>query len=105
MLESAIEKALVKGIRDAGGWAIKLTSPGNSGVPDRLVLMPGGKVIFVEMKTDTGRLSPLQENTRRRLMNLGMDIRVLYGMQAVRQFADEMMLEGGRLDGNEGGDV
>lgn len=98
MLESTIEKALVRGIREAGGWAIKLTSPGNSGVPDRLVLMPGGRVIFVELKTDTGRLSTLQEFVHGRLRRLGMDVRVLYGMQAVRQFADEMMLEGGRLD-------
>lgn len=90
MLESTIEKAFVKGIREAGGWAVKFTSPGSAGVPDRLVLMPGGRVIFVELKTDTGRVTPLQQQTHNRMRNLGMDVRVLYGMKAVRLFVDEV---------------
>lgn len=90
MLESSIERALVNGIRDAGGWAIKLVSPGNAGVPDRLVLMPGGQVVFVELKQDNGRLSPLQEFVHGRLRRLGMDVRVLYGRKAVKLFVEEM---------------
>lgn len=92
MLESRIERALVRGIKRAGGWAIKLVSPGNAGVPDRLVLLPGGLVIFVELKQDTGRLSPLQKEMHTRLRELGMLVRTLYGMDQVHQFVEEMQL-------------
>ena len=90
MLESRIERALVRGIKRAGGWAIKLVSPGNAGVPDRLVLLPGGLVIFVELKQDTGRLSPLQKEMHTRLRELGMQVRTLYGMDQVHQFVEEV---------------
>ena len=91
MLESRIERALVNGVRKAGGWALKLTSPGNAGVPDRLVLVPGGQIIFVELKTDIGRLSPLQIQTHIRLQKLGMDVRTLYGMDQVKMLVEEVM--------------
>lgn len=95
MLESRIEALLVRKIKQAGGWALKLVSPGNSGVPDRLVLLPGGRIFFVELKTDTGRLSPLQEFVHGRLRRLGMDVQVLYGRDQVLDFVKEV----------EGGDV
>ena len=50
MRESAIEKALVKEAKSRGGMAVKFVSPGFDGVPDRLVLLPGGKCAFVELK-------------------------------------------------------
>ena len=57
MRESAIEALLVPVCTSAGGRCYKWVSPGNSGVPDRIVFLPGGKVIFVELKTETGRTS------------------------------------------------
>ena len=60
MKESQIETQLVRGVRALGGRAYKFVSPGNTGVPDRLVVLPGGRIIFVELKTDTGKLSPMQ---------------------------------------------
>ena len=48
MRESTIEKHLVKVVRESGGLAIKLVSPGWAGAPDRLILMPGGRLTFVE---------------------------------------------------------
>ena len=94
MLESRIEALLVRKIKQAGGWALKLVSPGNDGVPDRLVLLPGGRVIFVELKTDTGTLSPLQEFVHGRLRRLGMDVRVLYGRDQVLDFVKEVEEDG-----------
>lgn len=91
MLESRVERILTKGIRDAGGWAIKLVSPGNAGVPDRLVLLPGGQVIFVELKQDKGRLSPLQAVMQDRMRALGMDVRTLYGADQVRLFVEGVL--------------
>lgn len=92
MRESAIERKLVRGIRKQGGLALKLVSPGHAGVPDRLVLLPGGRVIFVELKTETGRLSPLQVDTHTRMRSLGMDVRTLYGADQVDGFLEEVMM-------------
>ena len=61
MLEKDIEKLFRDEIKKAGGKAYKFTSPGNDGVPDRIVMLPDGRIVFVELKTDTGKLSKLQE--------------------------------------------
>ena len=60
MKESEIEARLVRGVKALGGVAYKFVSPGNVGVPDRVVVLPGGRVIFVELKAEGGRLSPMQ---------------------------------------------
>jgi len=93
LLESRVERALVKGVRDIGGWALKFVSPGNAGVPDRLVLLPGGRIVFVELKQDHGRLSPLQKQMHFRLRELGMEVRTLYGMDQVKAFLEEVMTD------------
>lgn len=50
MRESEIEKYLVDQVRDMGGLALKFMSPGHSGVPDRIIILPGGVVGFLELK-------------------------------------------------------
>ena len=90
MREATIEQRLVAGVKKAGGKAYKFTSPGNSGVPDRLVLLPGGRVIFVELKTEKGKLSPLQIEIHNQLRALGMDVRTLYGKTYVDGFLEEI---------------
>ena len=52
MRESELEARLVRGVKAAGGVAYKFVSPGSVGVPDRLVVLPGGKVVFVELKAE-----------------------------------------------------
>lgn len=94
MLEKEIEKKLVDGIRKLGGKAYKFTSPGNVGVPDRLVILPGCRVVFVELKTDTGRLSPMQFRQIDTLQRLGADVRVLYGLEQVEGFLQEVEKDG-----------
>lgn len=54
MRESKVEMILVRGIRKLGGWAYKWVSPGNDGVPDRIVILPGQRPIFVELKAERG---------------------------------------------------
>ena len=61
MLEKEVEKFLVREVKKIGGVSFKFISPGNAGVPDRIVILPTGKVVFVELKTDKGKLTKLQE--------------------------------------------
>ena len=86
MKESEIESILVSGIRKAGGRTYKWVSPGNSGVPDRIVFLPGGKVIFVELKTDSGKVSAQQKIQINRIQSLGRDVRVVRGIRGLIDF-------------------
>lgn len=86
MNESYIEKKLKNGVERRGGVCLKLTSPGRSGMPDRLLLLPGGIAIFVELKTDTGKVSPLQRYWLNKFRDLGFQAEVLYGIDAVEGF-------------------
>ena len=74
MRESTIEKTLVKTVRQSGGIAIKLVSPGWAGAPDRLILMPGGRLVFVELKAPGHSLRPLQVRRKRQLEALGFSV-------------------------------
>lgn len=89
MLESEIEKKLVREVRKMGGMAYKFVSPGNTGVPDRIVILPG-VITFVELKTETGRLSPGQTRQIGKLRDLGMKVVVLHGMKELEEFLDEI---------------
>lgn len=93
MLEKDIEKLFRDEIKKAGGKAYKFTSPGNDGVPDRIVMLPGGRIVFVELKTDTGKLSRLQELQCKQIAELGQTVRVLHGLAEVRDFFLEFGLE------------
>lgn len=93
MTEREIEKKLVDGVRKLGGRAYKFVSPGNDGVPDRIVVLPGISPVFVELKTETGRLSSLQNVQIKKLKDLGQDVRVLYGLEDVKRFLEEIQNE------------
>lgn len=71
MREREVEKSLVDAAKAAGGIAYKFVSPGNAGVPDRLVALPGGKIGFVELKSPGKKPRPVQLMQRRRLEKLG----------------------------------
>ena len=86
MKESDIEKILTTEIRKIGGRTYKWISPGNSGVPDRIVFLPGGRVYFVELKTDTGKVSAQQKIQINRIQSLGQDVRVVRGIRGLVDF-------------------
>ena len=67
MTEKSIEQYLVRKVRETGGKAYKFVSPGNAGVPDRLVIFPSGKVIFVELKAPGKVPTNLQKAKHREL--------------------------------------
>lgn len=77
MLEREVEKILVREVRKAGGIAPKLTSPANAGMPDRLIILPQGKVYFIEVKAPGKKPRPLQLRQMDRLTQLGCMVRVI----------------------------
>lgn len=93
MLEKNIEKFLVREVKKLGGKAYKFISPGNSGVPDRIVIFNKRPPIFVELKTDKGRLSDLQKVQCKKLIGLGQKVEVLYGKEDVDVFIDHLREE------------
>lgn len=90
MLEKDIEKKLRDKVNKIHGIAYKFTSPGNSGVPDRLVLLPNGRIYFVELKRPGKEPSKLQRMQIARIQALGFDVRVIDTMQKVEEFIHEI---------------
>lgn len=85
--ERDIEQRLRVQIGKMGGLFYKFTSPGNDGVPDRIAVMPGGRIWFVELKTKTGRLSAVQVLQIRRLHDRGANVFVVWDEEG----ADELI--------------
>lgn len=91
MTESQIEARLVQGVKAKGGMCIKFTSPGLPGVPDRIVITPSGRICFVELKTEVGRLASIQKWVIAEMQKRGADVRVVKGVAEVKQFLEEVM--------------
>lgn len=71
-LERDIERAVVNMVKHYGGWCLKWVCPGWAGVPDRIILLPGGRVMFVELKRPKGgRVAPMQKWWADQLSKLG----------------------------------
>ena len=81
--EQPIERYLYRKIKERGGLCIKLT--GLAGIPDRLVILPG-RVVFVELKAEGGRLSPLQVAIQKKLAGLLQEVYTLWSYQDVDDF-------------------
>lgn len=91
MRESAIEARLRDGVKAMGGICWKFVSPGTTGVPDRIIILPGGRIIFAELKADTGRTSDIQQYRINELRRIGADVRILKGLSQVKAFLKEVM--------------
>lgn len=85
--EKQIEQYLVKRVKELGGKAYKFVSPGNAGVPDRLVCLPGGRIVFVELKAPGKKSTPLQTNKQNEFRALGFKVLVIDSKELVdREF-------------------
>ena len=90
MREKTIEKKLVIAIKDMGGIAPKFMSPGFDGMPDRIVLLPGGRMGFVEVKAPGKVPRPLQEARHRMLWMLGYRVYVLDRAEQIKQILEDI---------------
>lgn len=90
MKESSIEAKLVRMVRAKGGLCYKFVSPGNPGVPDRIVITPAGRTIYVELKTEVGRLAAVQKWQQEEMRKRGAEVRTLKGLDQVRAFVEEV---------------
>lgn len=89
-------------MRQAGCEALKFVSPGNAGVPDRIVLVPGGRVCFVELKQSGKKPRPLQRWMIHRIRELGFEVHVIDSPEQIEELAKEF--EGWqRREGHAGG--
>ena len=74
MLEKDVEKRLIKPVRQLGGLCLKFITPGFTGVPDRIILLPGGRVLFVETKAPGKVERPRQKYVQGLLRRLGFTV-------------------------------
>lgn len=91
MTEKTLESRLVKKVKKRGGIAYKFTSPGHIGMPDRIVILPNGKIGFVEVKKPGyGILSKVQENIIKKLMFLGCKCFILDDPNRIEEILDNI---------------
>lgn len=91
MLEKAVERRLVAEVKSLGGRAYKWESPGNNGVPDRIVVLPQGRVYFIETKRPKGgKAEALQELQHQRLRELGATVYLIKTIEQVMAFIKEV---------------
>lgn len=82
-LEASLEAYFRKRVRLSLGGIVYKLAPTETGIPDRMVALPGGRVMLVELKTVFGRLSPRQEQVHAKLAELGTTVHVLYGRPGI----------------------
>lgn len=88
MKEQIIEQALIQAVKARKGLCWKFVSPGTAGVPDRIVLMPGGRVGFVELKRPGGKTRPIQTKRIEQLHALGHKTFVVDRLETIEEVCD-----------------
>jgi len=98
-MERVVEKYLVEKVKKPGGLAYKWVSPGADGVPDRIVIWPGGVVHFIEVKEHT-HVRAIQRFRMNELKRKGCTVLVLKGKEEVDGYIETMALssESQRVD-------
>lgn len=91
MREKEIEAKLVAAVKHAGGIAPKFSSPGFDGVPDRLLLLPDGRLAFAEVKAPGKKLRPLQVKRKRQLEALGFSVYCIDSLEQIGGIIGEIL--------------
>lgn len=90
MSEKSTEQKLVKAVKAKGGLAPKFVSPGFDGVPDRIVLLPRGRIAFIELKAKGRKMRPLQVRRKRQLESLGFSVYCIDSPDQIGGILDEI---------------
>ena len=90
MREKDVEQALVQAVKKIGGICPKFVSPGTNGMPDRIALLPGGRMGFIEVKAPKQKPRPLQERQHQRLRALGFPVFVLDDPEKIEEILAEI---------------
>ena len=90
MTEKGIEQKLVKTVKNMGGLAIKVISPGMNGMPDRMVLLPKGNIGFIEVKAPGKKMRPNQIKRKAQLESLGFLVYCLDDPKEIRGVLNEI---------------
>lgn len=90
MREKQIEQKLVQAVRKSGGMCLKFVSPNFDGMPDRLIILPGGKITFAELKAPGKKPRPLQLARHKTLMKLGFHVYVIDSIEQIGAILDEI---------------
>ncbi len=93
-MEKEIERYFKAQLEKRGAIVFKFVSPGQAGVPDRMVLLPGGRVVFAEMKAPGQKPRPLQRAVFARMERAGHRVYVIDSKAAVKKFIEEVMPDG-----------
>ena len=88
--ERDMEQKLVKAVKARGGLAPKFVSPGFDGVPDRIVLLPRGRIAFIELKAKGRKMRPLQVRRKRQLESLGFSVYCIDSPEQIGGILDEI---------------
>ena len=90
MREKETERKLVRAVKRGGGICPKFVSPGMDGMPDRMILLPKGRIGFVEVKAPGKKPRPLQERRHKQLRNLGFQVFILDGPEQIAEILKEV---------------
>lgn len=101
-LEREIEKWLGRELKAIGCLWYKWVSPGARGVPDRIIILPDSRIVFAELKTENGKLAPLQVQQIERLRTWGQRVVVIRGMEDAEDFVRKLEGKFGRRKRGKG---
>lgn len=90
MREKQIEQKLAQAVNKKGGLCLKFVSPNFDGMPDRLILLPHGKIAFAELKAPGKKPSPLQITRHNALMKLGFCVFIIDSVEQIGAILDEI---------------
>lgn len=95
MLEKEVEQYFCRAVKTRlSGWPLKFISPGQNGMPDRIVLLPGGKIYFIELKAPGKKARKLQYRVHQQLQELGFPALLIDTREAVDAFVREVQSDG-----------
>lgn len=90
MTEKQIESKLVNAVKNEGGLCLKFVSPSMDGIPDRIVLLPNGRIAFVETKRKGEKMRPLQNLRKRQFTKLGFKVYCLDDEKEIERLINEI---------------